>query len=180
MVHNEFPRLHRPTAQSREVLRMLRYRQKLIKLRTMAKNSCRPSPASRLGQGKRLLLKWASRSSSAEMSQCAWQRDHWFALMKRSMNNCWRQWSGAKLKAKMIWSSSAYGSSGIGLLTSLCLLHTLQQSVAFAIRKVVAYAGFRSGRNDPRQSDSTFWGISKAGSRLLRYLLWRQPHRSSL
>src|SRR6266513_5716205 len=28
MVHNEFPRLHQPTAQSREVLRMLRYRQK--------------------------------------------------------------------------------------------------------------------------------------------------------
>ena len=36
MVHDEFPRLHRPAATSREVLRMLRYRQKLIKLRTMA------------------------------------------------------------------------------------------------------------------------------------------------
>ena len=39
MVHNEFPRLHQPAAASREVLRMLRYRQKLIKVRTMAKNS---------------------------------------------------------------------------------------------------------------------------------------------
>jgi transposase len=39
MLHNEFPRLHRPTPESREVLRMLRYRQKLIKLRTMSKNS---------------------------------------------------------------------------------------------------------------------------------------------
>src|ERR1041384_5149083 len=38
MVHDEFPRLHQPAAASREVLRMLRYRQKLIKLRTMAKN----------------------------------------------------------------------------------------------------------------------------------------------
>jgi len=39
MLHNEFPRLHRPAVQSREVLRMLRYRQKLIKIRTMSKNS---------------------------------------------------------------------------------------------------------------------------------------------
>src|SRR5882762_11415126 len=39
MVHDEFPRLHRPAVQSREVLRMLRYRQKLIKIRTMGKNS---------------------------------------------------------------------------------------------------------------------------------------------
>src|SRR5687768_8724249 len=39
MVHHEFPRLHRPAAQSSEILRMLRYRQKLIKFRTMSKNS---------------------------------------------------------------------------------------------------------------------------------------------
>ncbi|MGI8839079.1 MAG: IS110 family transposase, partial [Pyrinomonadaceae bacterium] len=39
MLHNEFPHLHRPAVQSREVLRMLRYRQKLIKIRTMSKNS---------------------------------------------------------------------------------------------------------------------------------------------
>src|SRR5689334_21971532 len=37
MVYNEFPRLHQPTPESREVLRMLRYRQKLIKVRTMLK-----------------------------------------------------------------------------------------------------------------------------------------------
>src|SRR6478672_1750488 len=39
MLHDEFPLLHRPAIQSREVLRMLRYRQKLIKIRTMSKNS---------------------------------------------------------------------------------------------------------------------------------------------
>ena len=39
MLHQEFPRLHRPASESREVLRMLRYRQKLIKLRTISKNS---------------------------------------------------------------------------------------------------------------------------------------------
>src|SRR6266536_1972101 len=39
MLHDEFPRLHRPAVESREVLRMLRYRQKLMKIRTMSKNS---------------------------------------------------------------------------------------------------------------------------------------------
>src|SRR5882672_4456610 len=39
LVHNEFPRIHRPTPTSREILRMLRYRQKLVKIRTMGKNS---------------------------------------------------------------------------------------------------------------------------------------------
>src|ERR1700682_645747 len=39
LVHDEFPRLHRPVMKSREILRMLRYRQKLIKIRTMGKNS---------------------------------------------------------------------------------------------------------------------------------------------
>src|SRR5436190_10541991 len=39
MLHDEFPRLHRGSVQSREVMRMLRYRQKLIKIRTMSKNS---------------------------------------------------------------------------------------------------------------------------------------------
>src|ERR1700704_5068796 len=34
LLHHEFPRLHRPAVQSGEVMRMLRYRQKLIKLRT--------------------------------------------------------------------------------------------------------------------------------------------------
>src|ERR671919_1795975 len=35
MLNDEFPRLHRPALQSREMLRMLRYRQKLVKLRTI-------------------------------------------------------------------------------------------------------------------------------------------------
>src|SRR2546428_7135482 len=39
LIHDEFPRIHRPTPQSREILRMLRYRQKLVKMRTIIKNS---------------------------------------------------------------------------------------------------------------------------------------------
>src|SRR5882724_5433893 len=58
MVHNEFPRLHRPAPESREVLRMLRYRQKLIKLRTMSKNSLQAiALQAGLARGSRLFTK---------------------------------------------------------------------------------------------------------------------------
>ena len=39
MLHEEFPRLHRPAPESSEILRMLRYRHKLVKMRTIGKNS---------------------------------------------------------------------------------------------------------------------------------------------
>ena len=55
MVHHEFPRLHQPTLQSREILRMLRYRQKLIKVRTMTKNSLQAiAMQAGLAKGQRL------------------------------------------------------------------------------------------------------------------------------
>ena len=60
---------------------------------------------------------------------------------------------------------------GVGLLTSLCLVHTLGDLTRFSsTRKVAAYVGF-----DPMEDSSAerkvYGGISKAGSRLLRYLL---------
>jgi transposase len=65
---------------------------------------------------------------------------------------------------------------GIGLLTALCLWHTLQPVSRFRNqRKVVAYAGF-----DPIVRSSAeraiYLGISKAGSRMLRYLLVEAIH----
>jgi transposase len=60
---------------------------------------------------------------------------------------------------------------GVGLLTSLCVVHTLGELTRFSsTRKVAAYVGF-----DPMEDSSAerkvYGGISKAGSRLLRYLL---------
>jgi transposase len=72
-----------------------------------------------------------------------WQRDHWFALLQ-PLNQ--------QLLETMVWfKAQAQGDAaikrlrthpGIGLLTSLCLLHTLQPVSRFRNqRKVVAYAG---------------------------------------
>jgi transposase len=42
LVRREFPILYRSSKASREVLRQLRYRHKLVKLRTMVANTCMP------------------------------------------------------------------------------------------------------------------------------------------
>jgi transposase len=175
MLHDEFPRLHRPSLQSREVMRMLRYRQKLIKMRTMSKNSLQ-ALALQAGLAKRSSLftrDGQQQLARAEMSPAMqWQREHWLELLA-PLNQ--------QVLASMAWLKAAGKDDvciarlrthpGIGLLTSLCLVHTLQPVERFRnTRKVAAYAGF-----DPVERSSAetkrFLGISKAGSRLLRHLM---------
>src|SRR6266478_8078859 len=180
MLHDEFPRLHRPAVQSREVLRMLRYRQKLIKIRTMSKNSLQAIALQvGLAKGSRLFTKTGQQElSTAEMTPVMqWQREHWLQLMK-PLNQ--------QLLETMVWFKAQSKDDvhinllrthpGIGLLTSMCLWHTLQPVSRFRNqRKVVAYAGL-----DPMVRSSAeraiYLGISKAGSRMLRYLLVEAVH----
>ena len=180
MVHNEFPRLHRPAVVSREVLRMLRYRQKLTKLRTISKNSLQAlALQAGLAKGKHLF----SRNGQQEFSAVAmspvmhWQREHWLQLME-PLNQ--------QLLETMVWFKEQSKDDlritrlrthpGIGLLTALCVVHTLEPVSRFRNqRKVAAYAGF-----DPVERSSAerkhFLGISKAGSRLLRWLMVEAAH----
>ena len=175
MLHDEFPGLHRPAPESREVLRMLRYRQKLIKMRTMSKNSLQAlALQSGLAKGPHLFTRAGQQEFNAAVMSpvMQWQRDHWLQLLE-PLNQ--------QLRETMVWlkdqSKGDVGIArlrthpGIGLMTSLCLLHTLQPVSRFGNqRKVAAYAGF-----DPVERSSAerkcFLGISKAGSRVLRYLL---------
>ena len=39
LLRDEFPRVHRPSLESREMLRLLRYRHRLVQMRTRCKNS---------------------------------------------------------------------------------------------------------------------------------------------
>ena len=80
----EFPHVHRPPAESREVLRLLRYRQKLVQMRTHAKNSLQalaygagsPRRAHLLSQrGRERLLQLPM---GAAMSR---QRDEWLSFV---------------------------------------------------------------------------------------------------
>jgi transposase len=180
MVHHEFPRLHQPAPPSREILRMLRYRQKLIKVRTMTKNSLQAiAMQAGLAKGYRLFTAAGlAEFKAAEMSPVLqWQREHWFELLQPLNQQLLETMVWFKAQAKDDAAITRLRTHpGIGLLTSLCLLHTLQPVSRFRNqRKVVAYAGFdpmiRSSANS-----AIHLGISKAGSRMLRYLLVEAVH----
>jgi len=180
LVHDEFPRLHRPSPPSREILRMLRYRQKLIKIRTMGKNSLQ---ALALQSGLAKSSHLFTNSGQQELRQTTmspamqWQREQWFQLLEPLNERLvetmrWlKQQSLDDARIKLLRTHP-----GIGLLTSLCIVHTLWPVSRFRNqRKVVAYAGL-----EPMERSSAerkhFLGISKAGSRVLRYLLVEAAH----
>ena len=180
MLHDEFPRLYLPPLQSREVLRMLRYRQKLIKMRTMAKNSLQAlALQSGLAKGPHLFTKAGLQElRTIPMSPAMqWQREQWLQLLE-PLNQ--------RLVETMLWLkqqsqtdpriSRLRTQPGIGLLTALCVVHSLEPVSRFAnTRKVTAYAGL-----DPLERSSAerqrFLRISKGGSRVLRFLLVEAAH----
>src|ERR1044072_6892589 len=85
MLHDEFPRLYVPPLQSREVLRMLRYRHKLVKIRTMGKNSLQAlALQSGLAKGSHLFTKVGQQELRAAVMSPAmqWQRDQWLQLLE--------------------------------------------------------------------------------------------------
>jgi transposase len=180
LVHDEFPRLHRPSPQSREILRMLRYRQKLVKIRTMGKNSLQAlALQSGLARRSHLFTKTGQQELRRTTMSPAmqWQREQWFQLLE-PLNE--------RLLETMLWLKQQSQDDarikllrthpGIGLLTSLCVVHTLWPVSRFRNqRKVTAYVGL-----EPMERSSAerkhFLGISKAGSRVLRYLLVEAAH----
>jgi transposase len=159
---------------------MLRYRQKLVKIRTMGKNSLQAlALQSGLAKGSHLFTKAGLQElRTAAMSPAMqWQREQWLQLLE-PLNQ--------RLLETMFWLKQQSQDDqriirlrthpGIGLLTSLCLVHSLEPVTRFRNqRKVVAYAGL-----EPLERSSAerirFLGISKAGSRILRYLLVEAAH----
>jgi transposase len=173
--HNEFPALFRYSRQSREVLRQLRYRHKLVKLRTMVANSLHALAINAgLSLRAQLLTKGGRRQLQAlQLSAISQQQREQLVTLADELTQ--------RIANVEVWLKAEAHSDprvrrlqthpGVGLLTSLCLVHTLGDLSRFpSTRKVAAYVGF-----DPMEDSSAerkvYGGISKAGSRLLRYLL---------
>jgi transposase len=175
LVSGDFPQIHRYSAASRQVLQQLRYRQRLVKMRTMIVNHLVFMAASR-GVSLRTQLK--SRRGVGRLQQMnlpepqRQQRDELCQLLLE-----------LKLKIEKVehWLEEKAAADervqrlrtqyGIGPLTGLCLVHTLENVKRFANpRKVTAYVGF-----DPVEDSSAerqrIGSISKQGSRLLRFFL---------
>jgi transposase len=175
LVRGEFPILYRSSKASRELLRQLRYRHKLVKLRTMVANTLHALAlnagislrAKLLTKGGRRQLSGLQLSASSQQ-----QRDQLLSLADELTHRIQKveQWLEAQAKDdERVQRLQTH--PGVGLLTALCVVHTLGEVSRFSCtRKVAAYVGF-----DPMEDSSAerkaYGGISKAGSRLLRYLL---------
>jgi transposase len=175
MVRGDFPRLHRYSRESRETLQQLRYRQRLVKMRTMVINSLRFMVASR---GVTLRGTLQSRPGQARLQQVALpgplgqQRDELLRLLIEIQQKVETVEEWLKQKAEADPRVQRLRTHpGIGLLTGLGLVHTLESIERFShSRKVTAYVGL-----DPVEDSSgerrRMGSISKQGSRLMRLLL---------
>jgi len=175
LLKGEFPQVHRPSLESREMLRHLRYRHKLVQMRTRAKNCLQALAFSAGSAGRSKLLSKKGREQFLQlpMSEAmARQREEWLSLVEefnqriKSLDAWFEQQAGADERVLRLRTHP-----GIGLLTSLALVHSLEPVTRFeGSRKVAAYAGL-----EPMEYSSgdkqRFGSISKSGSRLLRYLL---------
>jgi transposase len=84
LLRGEFPHVHRPAFESREVLRLLRYRHKLVQIRTRAKNSLQTLAFSAGSVGRSRLLSREGREQflRLEMSEAMGrQRAEWLSLV---------------------------------------------------------------------------------------------------
>jgi transposase len=175
LVRGDFPRIHRYSPESRAVLQQLRYRQRLVKMRTMVLNSLVFMAASR---GVVLRSQLKTKRGLERLRQIPLppslqaQREELCQLLLELKQKIDQVDSELAAKAESdIRVRRLRTQYGIGPLTGLCLTHTLESPERFANpRKVTAYVGF-----DPVEDSSgarrRIGSISKQGSRLLRFLL---------
>lgn len=175
LLRQEFPQVHRASFESREILWLLRYRHRLVQMRTKCKNSLQALAFSAGAVRRATLFNQKGRASFMELPMSAAitrQRSEWLAFVAEF---------DERIKELDGWLSEQAQQDervvrlqthpGIGLLTSLALVHGLEPVSRFAGgRKVAAYVGL-----EPVEYSSggkqKFGSISKGGSRLLRYLL---------
>jgi transposase len=175
LLRGEFPRVHRPSPESLEVMRLLRMRHKMIKIRTMLRNMLQ---ATAIGQGVAVRRRLFSQSGQelltavaltpAQEEQRQWITDQLATLAPRihHLDHELAQRAAADQDVQLLQTHP-----GIGPLTALAVVHKLRPVRRFANgRKVVAYVGL-----DPVEwssADKTRRrGISKEGSALIRFFL---------
>jgi transposase len=180
MIKGEFPRIYRLSEESLEILRQLRYRHRLVKIRTMARNSLQAIALSAGLSMKTKLLTQAGRNklNLLDLSPVfAEQREEWLDLIDQIKQRITRIESELKQVAETDPRVTLLETHpGIGLLTALALVHTLSPADRFSSsRKVTAFVGLEPCEDS--SDDKVHWrGISKAGSRLLRFLLVEAGH----
>jgi transposase len=175
LLKGNFPRIQRRDLASTEFLRQLRYRHRLVRMATMIKNSLQ---ALAMGSGLSERVNLSSRGGkqrllAAPMSEVQrQQRRQWLDLLDVLDKRIGEVegWLAKQAKADER-AMRLQTHPGIGLMTAMCLVHTLEPVSRFANqRKVVAYAGLEPMERSSGEK-KRYQGISKEGPKLLRYLV---------
>lgn len=175
LLRGDFPAVYRPSPESQAVLGLLRYRHRLVKMRTMLKNGLQ---AVAMNEGLRLKSKLWTKAGQQQLAGLelegagAWQRETSLGMLGELNERIDRLEGELGERAKGDRRVECVDTHpGVGLLTSLAVVHTLGPVERFGrTRRVAAYAGY-----DPCEDSSgerqRYGHISKQGSRLLRFLL---------
>ena len=175
LCRNEFPSVHRYDEASRDVIQKLRYRHKLVKIHTLASNSLHRLSLNAGLSLKSTLLTRAGRERLEKLilrPVASEQRQGWLELINHLSQEIVRVEKSLEPIARAdLRVTRLRTHPGIGLLSGLAVVHTLCPVDRFAnARKVTAYIGLEPVEHS--SADRQRWGgISKQGSRLVRFLL---------
>ena len=174
LIKGEFPSLWRRSAENERVLGQLRFRHRLVQQRTRVCNQLQSlSHGAGLPRQNMQTRVARKRMEQTELDKPqSIQRKHWFEMLDDLSTRIAEveQWLTKKV-AESPQARLLITQPGVGVLTALCIAHTLGDVSRFSnSRKVVAYVGL-----DPLEDSSgdrrRFGKVSKAGSRHLRFLL---------
>jgi transposase len=174
LIHDEFPTLWRRSPESQAVLEQLRLRHALVQQRTACWNHLQALarlaglPRAKLSSAAgRQRLQSAALTETERAEVALWYRlaDH-LGEQIGHLDDWLAQRAAADEATQLLQTHP-----GVGKLTALGVMHTLGDVSRFATAaKVVAYVGL-----DPVEHSSgerrAYGAISKAGSRVLRFLL---------
>jgi transposase len=175
LMHGDFPAVHVPCPESRDILGLLRYRHRLVQMTVNLKNGLH---AVALKHQVRLRSQLFSRVGLERLEGLpltgafALQREQSLPLLKTLNGQIGLIERELRSRARNdVRVQRLRTQPGVGLLTSLTMVHTLEPAGRFTrSRQVAAYCGL-----DPKENSSgelqRYGGISKQGNRLLRTLL---------
>ena len=179
----KFPKLYRTSEKSGEILRLLRHRHKLVKHATMIKNALRRM---QIQTGNLLSEGLASKRGKQKFRALelppllATERDRWLELLTEIEKQIRELERSLKAQAKVDEQTQRLLTHpGVGLLSALCIVHTLGDVKRFmTTRKVAAYIGLEPMEHSSGEK-RRYGKISKSGNRLLRFLLGEAAHMAA-
>ncbi len=182
LLHGDFPVVHVPPPASREVLSLLRYRDRLVRIRTRLRNGLQAVALAhqlRLGPGL-FTARGRQQLAALPLDQAhALQRTHSLVLLQSLREQIQALEEELERRAETDPRVARLRTHpGVGPLTALAVVHSLEPATRFdRARRVAAYCGL-----DPREHSSgdtvRFGHVSKQGNRLLRFLLVEAAHRA--